>query len=832
VTFNPTATTLAPSSYLLSATATSITLPTITVSNSCKTQNVATITGVDSSKVSKLDTTTDTTKVTWSVTDENANIGHHSMAVDVTHLDEAGTKPANSKLTIPIVVSKTDCEATDIATCTGGCLLTKSASYTIGGNAAGDLAFTGFTLGSGKSHCKLDYTATAPTNLNSYLTLSGQSPNKKATLAKIASDTKAVGIYDMAWTAKSIATAKAQVGTAKQRFTIISTPCEAANGAHISVASGKASTIVWMELDESNKPEWKQNIDLKGLFSSTIDCFLTYGVAWKQSDSKNSDVRTITTITVDDAAQNFELKLKEANNNLLGVAPGWHVFTITAKSTGAVTYNPAKTVEITVKAFYKLCKVTSSAAAQVTAVAALSKKWLLNDSATATSDYTDVTTTTAICSKFLIYTSTVPSAINKGNLGVDVVTWAGNGRDANYGYKIAWNKVASDKTALIGTYDIPLVTKDWWGNTMTKTATWKYLLSNALCENKGTLTLTWSGADAATYTLGGANVDYTFSVAANVPNYCKYTVAAGTIPTTNSFNTHVTAGTGKFTLKKVEGPGSLAATYKLPAYATTLHGTKVDGANKFWEKAITIADPCTVAKLTYTATAPSNVEYQIGEADKTIMTASSQIAQGGGSNTAFCLKRVTAAYTFNPSGDASLFKNDYDSTGVLIFTKSTSVADAKSITVTVTYKLDTVAMNPTKSMNFKVTTKNVCTTPTFTIPAAQSTVPSMYEGRDSSVTFPAWTLSPTFCAHAFYIDATSNGGFGDASANFDFDGASDKRTIKFTKDKTWTSGQKKEYTIAIKAKHPTTSGTDSGKSYDFKFKIEADPCKANTPTQK
>lgn len=96
-----------------------------------------------------------------------------------------------------------------------------------------------------------------------------------------------------------------------------------------------------------------------------------------------------------------------------------------------------------------------------------------------------------------------------------------------------------------------------------------------------------------------------------LPNYCKYTIASTLIPTTNSINSHLTndATNNKYVMAKVEGPGSLAAAYEVQATASTLHGTAVDASDKLWKKTITVTDPCLANVLTYTATAPANVEY-------------------------------------------------------------------------------------------------------------------------------------------------------------------------------------------------------------------------------
>lgn len=210
------------------------------------------------------------------------------------------------------------------------------------------------------------------------------------------------------------------------------------------------------------------------------------------------------------------------------------------------------------------------------------------------------------------------------------------------------------------------------------------------------------------------------------------------------------------------------------------------------------------------------------------MTASSQIAQGGGAGTAFCLNRITAGYTFGTVGDDALFKNDYDTTGVLIFTQNYAVADAKEITVTVTYKLDTVAINPAVSFNFKVTTKAVCGSPTFTVPAAQSTTASLYIGRTMSVTWDAWTVSPSFCKFVYVVDTSA--AFSSSASKFTVDVAA--RTVSIASSTTFTNDETKEWTVAVTAKHPDNSGTAvAGKSYDFKVTIAADPCELSTPTQ-
>lgn len=62
---------------------------------------------------------------------------------------------------------------------------------------------------------------------------------------------------------------------------------------------------------------------------------------------------------------------------------------------------------------------------------------------------------------------------------------------------------------------------------------------------------------------------------------------------------------------------------------------------------------------------------------------------------------------------------------------------------------------------------------------------------------------------------TKDGGLKDAFSKFTFDGTSNVRTLKFTKSQTWTDLQKKTYTIVIKVKFPTKTGTFSPKTYNF-----------------
>lgn len=268
----------------------------------------------------------------------------------------------------------------------------------------------------------------------------------------------------------------------------------------------------------------------------------------------------------------------------------------------------------------------------------------------------------------------------------------------------------------------------------TQPAAQKYLLSNTLCETVGTVKLTWTGADAVTYKLGDKTVEYAYTLKAKTPDYCKYTVGSHTIPA--DLKTHVAHSTGKFTLTKVEGPGKLTnsgTAWKLLAYANTLHGSKISAANEFFEKKLTITDPC--AKLAFTTTAVPEKKYQIGTAQLTLVTAKNQISQSGAS-TAFCLKRVGQKYTFDPVGNSKWFNKDHDSTGILSHISGSPTKDTKT-TVTITYHLDTnTAMQPAKSLSFIVYARDACYFSTFTTAVKQVNIPTMYEGRDQSVTFP------------------------------------------------------------------------------------------------
>lgn len=208
------------------------------------------------------------------------------------------------------------------------------------------------------------------------------------------------------------------------------------------------------------------------------------------------------------------------------------------------------------------------------------------------------------------------------------------------------------------------------------------------------------------------------------------------------------------------------------------------------------------------------------------MTASSQIS-GPTGVTAFCSARMKAKYTFSASG---YFVSDHDTSQVLKYKKSDSVKKNTAVTVTVIYYLDnTKVLSPSKTFNFKVTARDKCYKPTFTIPV-QASQKTVYEGRDQSLTFDKWTVSPSTCAFVYTTVTTSSGGFGTAHANFVFNGASATRTISFVKAKTFTKEQKKLYTIPIKVSYPTSSGTDAGKTFNYKFTVATDPCELASAT--
>lgn len=168
VTFSPSATTLTKTTYIQGATKTVITLPTVTPSVSTCHLLVSRTTTVSSAADVTYDTAT-TGKLGYTVASKTTNIGHFNIVIQYTHTDKAVTKPANAKLTAPITVSTTACESTAVGTCTtAGCLVSYTAAITSSAAALGNKQFTAFALNTGKSTCKLDYTAVVPTKIASY----------------------------------------------------------------------------------------------------------------------------------------------------------------------------------------------------------------------------------------------------------------------------------------------------------------------------------------------------------------------------------------------------------------------------------------------------------------------------------------------------------------------------------------------------------------------------------------------------------------------------------------------------------------------------------------
>lgn len=334
---------------------------------------------------------------------------------------------------------------------------------------------------------------------------------------------------------------------------------------------------------------------------------------------------------------------------------GQHVFVVTAKSTAGVTYSPAKTVDLTLKAYYTACKgasITSGSSA------ATNKNVLLN--ASVTQAITEFTTTATICEQFLVYTATMPAELSQTNTGLsaDLVTFP-----TTYGNLATVAAIASAKTGLVGTHTITVGAKDWWGVAQTHTIAWKLLISDSACE-VATATFTAVGAEAVDYVMNAAAVDYAYSATALVPNYCKFSAyTADAVPVTNSINTKITndATNNKFQVASFTGPNSFAGTYSLTASVVTLHGTTITSAK--WTKAVTVKDPCT--QSLFSLTAKSAVTYSIGAAAMEVYKLSSQVAQSGGDSTAFCTSRVTMTLTGIAVGDVSYFNTDYDTTGIL-----------------------------------------------------------------------------------------------------------------------------------------------------------------------
>lgn len=104
--------------------------------------------------------------------------------------------------------------------------------------------------------------------------------------------------------------------------------CEDAGGAHISAAAG-ATTAFTMELDET-LTTWTQNIDLNGLFTSTVsNCFLTYNV----EAADGTTLPTGHSIVVDDVNSRFAMTFADASAGDKR-SPGVYSLKVTAKSTG------------------------------------------------------------------------------------------------------------------------------------------------------------------------------------------------------------------------------------------------------------------------------------------------------------------------------------------------------------------------------------------------------------------------------------------------------------------------------------------------------------------
>lgn len=236
--------------------------------------------------------------------------------------------------------------------------------------------------------------------------------------------------------------------------------------------------------------------------------------------------------------------------------------------------------------------------------------------------------------------------------------------------------------------------------------------------------------------------------------------------------------------------------------------------------------------LAYAVVAIADVEYGIGAADLTVATPANQITQPGGDATAFCLTdRITSAISYNPSGHSSKYST---SDGNLIYTSNPSATADEETTITIQYKLDGVDIAG-KTVSFKVTAKDVCSAVTFTKAADQASVPIMYAGRDASLTWPAWTPSPSHCPFVYYIaDLTSSGPLGDASSLVTATVASDTRTVAILASQvaSWTEALRKTYTLPIQVKHPNDAGTlvDS-LTYNYQFTVTADPCSTSSPTE-
>jgi len=138
------------------------------------------------------------------------------------------------------------------------------------------------------------------------------------------------------------------------------------------------------------------------------------------------------------------------------------------------------------------------------------------------------------------------------------------------------------------------------------------------------------------------------------------------------------------------------------------------------------------------------------------------------------------------------------------------------------------------SFSFKVTAKDVCAAVTFTLPDAQTgTSPALYKGRTQTLTFPAWTPSPSYCPFVYVIDGTSSGALGDAATLVTLNKAVDTRTVGINSadESSWTDDLLKEYTLPIQVKHPDDSGTLASETYNYKFQVMTDPCSSSSPTE-
>lgn len=261
VTFDPTS--IAKTYYIQDeSAATEITIPSKTVSiSTCnlllKTPTINLATPSDATI-----STATTGKVTYKVSTSAANIGHYKLDLQYTHPDEAATSATNGLIQAPVTISTTACEAADVGTCTATPCLT-TFTYQIAAVAAGAKQLAVFTLGAGKTDCKLDYSMVAATSIASSVTF--DATTRTATYAQVTDVTKC-GIHDSVITAKSIAKEIAQTTTATQRAVFTLADCEADTTGHVTVVSGKATQTIDWELDDADKPTWTKTLDLSGIF--------------------------------------------------------------------------------------------------------------------------------------------------------------------------------------------------------------------------------------------------------------------------------------------------------------------------------------------------------------------------------------------------------------------------------------------------------------------------------------------------------------------------------------------------------------------------------------